>query len=124
MALLFGPANRVDGFVDELDEVEFVEGDLGVGQALRDAGDEGRAHVNAHLGNGLGISAMGRQVVSERIDRAGILAVGDEQNPAADEIDEQADIIVATPRRRLVTGHAGDLRVIGAVPRLFDVVGG
>jgi hypothetical protein len=28
----------------------------------------------------------------------GILAVGDEQNPAAHEIDEQAHIIVAAPR--------------------------
>ena len=39
VALLFGPANRVDGFVDELDEVEFVEGDLGIGQTFRGAGD-------------------------------------------------------------------------------------
>jgi len=31
VALLFGPANRVDGLVDELDQVEFVKGDLGVG---------------------------------------------------------------------------------------------
>ena len=82
MALLFGPANRVDGLVDELDEVEFVKGDLGVGQTLRGAvglqptglsrEDEGQAHVDAHLGDGLGISAMGRQVLGEGIDRAGV----------------------------------------------------
>src|SRR6266446_5349114 len=71
-ALLFVPANRVDGLVDELDDVEFVEGDLGVGQTLRGAGNEGRAHVDAHLGDGLGISAMGRQVRGEGIDRAGV----------------------------------------------------
>jgi hypothetical protein len=34
-AFLFAAANRVDGFVDELDDVEFVESDLGVGQAFR-----------------------------------------------------------------------------------------
>src|SRR6202040_765463 len=33
-AFLFAAANRVDGFVDELDDVEFVESDLGVGQAF------------------------------------------------------------------------------------------
>src|ERR1700726_4889827 len=85
------PCDRLrgfDGFVDELDDVEFVESDLGVGQAFRGAGDEGLAHVDAHLGDGLGSAAMDRQVLGEGIDRAGILALGDEQNAAADEIDE------------------------------------
>ena len=68
--------------------MEFVESDLGVGQAFRGAGDEGLADVDAHLGDGLGSAAMGRQVLGEGIDRAGILALGDEQNAAADEIDE------------------------------------
>ena len=83
---------------------------------------EGRAHVDAHLGDGLRISAMGRQVVGEGIDRAGILALGDEQNAAADEIDEQAHIVVATPQGRLVKGDAGDLGMIGAGPSRRDVV--
>src|SRR5438128_7177055 len=121
-ALLFGPANRVDGLVDELDDVEFVESDLGVGQAFRGAGDEGRAHVDAHLGDGFGISAMGRQVLGEGVDRAGILALGDEQNAATNEIDEQADIVVATPGCRLIKGDAGDLAVIGALASRLDVV--
>jgi hypothetical protein len=34
---------------------------------------------------------MGRQVLGEGIDRAGILALGDEQNAAADEIDESTN---------------------------------
>jgi hypothetical protein len=119
---LFGPANRVDGVVDQLDDVEFVKGDLGVGEALRGAGNEGRAHVDAHLGDGLGISAMGRQVLSESVNRAGVLAIGDEQNAAAKEIDKQADIVVATPRRRLIEGHAADLGVIGAIASRLDVV--
>jgi len=116
------PANRVDGFVDELDDVEFVEGDLGVGQAFGSADDEGRAHVDAYLGDGLGSSAMGHQVLGEGIDRAGILALGDEQNAAADEIDEQADIVVATPRSRLVERQTGDVGMIGAVASRLDVV--
>ena len=122
VALLFGPANRVDGLVDELDDVEFVEGDLGVGQAFRGAGDEGRAHVDAHLVDGLGISPVGRQVLGEDADRAGILALGHEQDAATNEIDEQADIVVATPGCRLVKGDAGDVGVIGAIPSLLDVV--
>jgi hypothetical protein len=38
---------------------------------------------------------MGRQVLDEGLDRAGILTVGDEQDAAPNEIDEQADIVVA-----------------------------
>jgi len=48
-ALLLGPAHLVDGLVDQFDDMEFVEGDLGLWQALGGAGDERRAHVDAHL---------------------------------------------------------------------------
>ena len=65
---------------------------------------------------------MGRQVGGEGIDRAGILAFGDEQNAAANEIDEQADIVVAAPGGRLIEGDAGDLGVIGAIASRRDVV--
>jgi hypothetical protein len=43
---VLGPANRVDGLVDDPDDVEFVEGDLGVGQVFRDAGDKARTIKN------------------------------------------------------------------------------
>jgi hypothetical protein len=65
---------------------------------------------------------MRRQVRGEGIDRAGILALGEKQNAAANQIDEQADIVVAAPRGRLVEGDTGDLGVIGAVARRRDVV--
>src|SRR5438128_4063256 len=41
---------------------------------------------------------------------------------ATNEIDEQADIVVATPGCRLVKGDAGDVGVIGAIPSRLDVV--
>jgi hypothetical protein len=65
---------------------------------------------------------MGCQIPGEGIDRAGMLALGDEQNAAANQIDEQAHIVVATPRGRLINGDAGDLGMIDAVARRLDVV--
>ena len=65
---------------------------------------------------------MGHQVLGEGIDRAGILALGDEQDAATNEIDEQAHKVVATPGCRLIEGDAGDVGVIGALASRRDVV--
>ena len=43
-----GSPNLVDGVVDELDGMELVERDLGFGQVVADALDEGAAHVDDH----------------------------------------------------------------------------
>jgi hypothetical protein len=45
LALLFAAAHLIDGGVDDLDGMELVESDGGVGQVLGDAFDEGWAHV-------------------------------------------------------------------------------
>ena len=49
LPLLLGAPHLIDGVVDDLDGMELVEGDRGLGQALADALDEGRAHVDADL---------------------------------------------------------------------------
>jgi len=59
MELTFQAPDLIDGFVDEADDVELVEGEGGVGQMIAHAFDEGLRHVGADLGNGLGISLMG-----------------------------------------------------------------
>ncbi len=64
----------IDGIVDDLDGVELVEGDGSVGQAVGGALDEGRAHVDADLGDGIGIAAVRRQVIGKRRDGRGVLA--------------------------------------------------
>src|SRR6266404_8400547 len=101
--------------------MEFVEGDLGLWQALGGAGDERRAHVDAHLGNRLGVPAMRRQVRGEGGDRRGILAFGGEQHAAAVEIDEQADVVVATAGGGLVEGDARDVGIISSAASLVEV---
>src|SRR5262249_60872582 len=47
--LALGAPDLVDGVVDELDGMEFVEGDLGFGEVVVDTLDVGRAHVDTHL---------------------------------------------------------------------------
>src|ERR1022692_4892684 len=59
MVFAFLAADFLDGVVDQADDMEFVEGDLGVGQACNDPLGEGLRHVGADFGDGLGIAAVG-----------------------------------------------------------------
>ena len=79
----------VDRLVGELDDVEFVERDLGVREALFDPR---------------------------------VLAVGDVDHLAPRHVDEQADVVVAAPRRSLVGGDAPHLRQIKLLHRPPDVM--
>jgi hypothetical protein len=88
MELPLQAADFVDGIVDETDNVELVEGQGGVGQMIANAFDEGLGHVGADLGNGLRISLMGAEVLSESGHGGGILAGSDEQDFALFRIDE------------------------------------
>jgi len=54
--------------------MELIEGDSRFGQAVGNAIDEARAHVDADLGDGVGIAAMGCEIGGEggdRVDRHG-----------------------------------------------------
>ena len=55
---LMSGSNFVHGIVDDLQDVEFVEGELGIGQLLLDAFDKGRGHVAADVLNCPGIAVM------------------------------------------------------------------
>ena len=62
-ALAFHPPHLVDGIVDELDRVEFVEGDFGLSEVVGDALDVGGAHVDADLLDAGDIGVMGIDVI-------------------------------------------------------------
>ena len=122
LRLLFGSTHLIDSLIDDLDGVEFVEGDGGLGQVVGDALDEGRAHVDADFADGLGRAAMGCEVLDERGDRGGVAAFGGEQHSGLVDIDEQRDIVVTAPRGGLVDGDPRDADGVGARSRLIDVV--
>ena len=69
-----------------------------------------------------GVAAMRGKVFGERGDRAGVAAFGGEQHPGLIDIDEQRDIVVASPRGGFVDGDPRDASGVGARPRLIDVV--
>jgi hypothetical protein len=78
------------------DPSKLASGEAGaVQQVLGGALDEGRAHVDADLGDLGHIAAMLLQVSGEGADRGGILAVGHEQHLPAIEVDEERDVVVA-----------------------------
>ena len=70
----FPLAYGIHGLIDELHEVEAIEGDLGIGQVLGGPFLEGRREVHAHLGDGLGTATMGLQILGELCEGLSILA--------------------------------------------------
>jgi hypothetical protein len=119
-ALALGAANLVDGVVDELDGVELVEGDLGFGQVLRDALDEGAAHVDAHLFDAGGVAVVGLEIVGELTNGVGATSFRDEQRTSLIDVDEQPDVVVAALGGGLVDADALHVIVVGPRTRLLD----
>jgi len=120
LGFLLVAADAVDGIVDDLDSVELVEGHGGVGQTVGGALDEGGAHADADLSDGVRVAAMGSEIGSESLEGAGVLAGNGEQHAGTIEIGEQGDVVVATAGRGLVEGDAVDGGEIG--PRGFTLL--
>ena len=93
-----------------------------LGQALGDAFDEGRAHVDADFVDRLGVTAMRGEIVGERGDGVGIPAFGGEQHPCLIDIDKQRDVVVTAPGGGLVDGNLGDIGGVDPRSPLSDVV--
>ena len=112
----------VDGLVGEFDDVKFVERDLGVGEVLFDPGLECSPHVDAGVGHRFAPAAMRLEEIREFLHGRRVLAVGDVDDLAPRHVNEQADVVVAAPRRSLVGGDAPHPRQIQLLHRPPDVV--
>ena len=64
--------------------------------------------------DGVGIAAMGGQIIGEGGDGLGVLALGGEHDAGLVDVDEQRDVVVAAPGGGLVDCHSRHRRVVGA----------
>ena len=94
----------------------------GVGEVLLDPRLECSPHVDAGVGHRLALAAVRLEEIREFLHRRRVLAVGDVDHLAPRHVDEQADIIVAAPRRSLVGGDPTHLRQIQLLHRPPDVM--
>jgi len=78
--LLVDATHRVDRFRGMGNDVELIEGDLGMGQMLADPADEVRGHVDADRLDLERLAVMCTQICLESLDGGGILAHGDEDH--------------------------------------------
>ena len=83
---------------------------------------ERRPHVDAGVGDRLALAAMRLEKIREFLHRRGVLAVGCVDDFAPRHVDEQADIVVAAPRRGFVGGDAPHLRQIQRLHRAPNVM--
>ena len=120
--LHFSASDLVDRLADELHDVEPIECDLGLGEVLGDARDEGRAHVDRGLLDAAGIAAVRFDMIRKLTDRVGVAAVGDEHDAAVVDVGDERDVVLAAFCCGLVDGDAFDAREIHACDGGADVV--
>jgi hypothetical protein len=102
--------------------MELVEGDGRIGQTVGSALDEGRAHVDTDLGDGIRIAAVRFEIIGKCCDGLGVLAFGREDDAGAIDIDKQRDVVVAASGGGLVDRHPRDSREIGARSGTLDIM--
>ena len=87
-----------------MDDVEPVDGDRGVGEALGQRRQEGRRHIADDLGNPGRLAAVGQHEAAERRHTCLALAGGDEDHRLVltVHVDEHGDVVVAALGRGLV----------------------
>src|SRR5262249_8634830 len=92
---LFETPGLVEGGGSMGDDVEFVEGDAGVWQMLRDTFDEGVGHGDADCADLLGRSLVSGQLFGKAGDGGGVATLGDEPYLAFTGIGGDGQVIVA-----------------------------
>jgi hypothetical protein len=92
--LHLGAADLVDDIADQLHDVEAVEGDLGLGQVLGGARDEGRAHVDRGPLDAGGIAAARFEMIGKLPNSAGASPIGDKDDPASVNVDDESYVVL------------------------------
>ena len=115
-------SDLVDGVADELHDVEAVECDLGLGEIVGDAGDEGRAHVDRGLLDAGGIAAVRLDMIRKLTDDIGAATVGDEHDASVVDVGDDGDVVLSALCRGLIDGDACDAGEIHARDGRADVV--
>jgi hypothetical protein len=118
---LLDAAGLIDGGIGMSDDVELVEGDLGVGQVLGYAADKGRRHVDGDGFDRLGIATVRGEIGGKVLDGLGITPLGDEEHPPLVGIGNQGDVVVSTRLRGFVGGQALHFREVGLRQAQIDV---
>ena len=90
-------ADLVDGFVDQLDDMELVEGDRGPWNMLAEPGTVAGGHVDADIANLLGAGAVGLEIVGELRHDLGFSPFAGKQQTRRVEVVKQADVVVSAP---------------------------
>ncbi len=116
------PTHRIDGLIGELDDVEFIEGDVRPRQLFLHPATIARRHIDADVADVLRAAAVGLEVVGELRDHLGLAPLGGEQQPRFLEIVKEADVLMPAPRGGLVQADGGDAGEVLLRARLLDVM--
>ena len=115
-------ADLVDGLVEQLNDMELIEGDRGPWQMLVEPGAVTGGHVDTDVADLLGTGVMGLQVIGELRHDIGFAPFAGEQQTRGIEVVKQADVIVSAPCGGLVDTDGDGAGEVFLRARLLDVV--
>jgi hypothetical protein len=115
-------ADFIDGLVDQLNDVEFGEGDRGPWEMLVESGEVAGGHVDTNITDLLGTGIVGLQIIGELRHDIGLTPLASEQQTWGIEVVKQADLVVSAPCGGLVDTDGGGTREVFLRARLVNVV--
>ena len=122
LVLPLSSSHLIDGIVDDLDGMELVEGDVGMGQALGDPLMNAGPMSMQTSATTSGSPPCAVRSSANAATVAAFLALGREDDTGAINVDEERDVVVAASGGGLVDRHSRDSREIGARSGAFDVM--
>lgn len=109
---------------EDLHDMKPVDGDLGFGQVLFHALEEGRRHIADHFLSGLRNALMGSQKLAEGLDGGLTTAGYSEDNwlALALHIQKYGDVVMAALGGGFIKPHGINLREVKLVEHALDIV--
>ena len=118
---LLHATNLVESFVHEFADKQLIKGELGLGEVLLDAGDEGRRHVDGKVDDLIRAASVPFEEAFEGLKDVLAFAFRHEDGAFTLEIDKGRDVVVAPFSGRFIDADGGDMRKILLLGSLVDV---
>lgn len=120
--LLLFSAHRIERLIDDLRNMEAIEGDLGIREVLPHSIDERRGEVDDRIAHLFGIATMEEEILGKSLNGGRILPRGDEEHAIRIEVGTDGDIVVSFRSGGLINADGSDTRHIHTISGLSDVV--
>ena len=118
----FRLAHGIHSLICQLNDMEPVKGDFGVGQVLPQAADVGFRHIDAGVPDLISLALMACKILRESFQSLGVTTGRCKDESALGQVMHQRDVVMATPTGGLIDPDGGHGAVVFTSLCLGDMV--